>query len=37
MEIHTVAIGDYTANRSLVMFMQTLAKQNNGDFAGVSR
>jgi hypothetical protein len=37
MEIHSVAIGDYTANRSLVMFMQTLAKQNNGDFAGVSR
>jgi len=37
MEIHTVAIGDYTANRSLVMFMQTLAKQNKGDFAGVSR
>jgi len=37
MEIHTVAIGDYTENRSLVMFMQTLAKQNNGDFVGVSR
>jgi uncharacterized protein with von Willebrand factor type A (vWA) domain len=37
MEIHTVAIGDYTANRSLVMFMQTLAKQNGGDFVGVSR
>jgi Mg-chelatase subunit ChlD len=36
-EIHSVAIGDYTANRSLVMFMQTLAKQNNGDFVGVSR
>jgi Mg-chelatase subunit ChlD len=36
-EIHTVAIGDYTANRSLVMFLQTLAKQNKGDFVGVSR
>ncbi len=37
IEVHTVAIGDYTANRSLVMFMQSLAKQNHGDFVGVSR
>jgi len=36
-EIHTVAIGDYTQNRALVMFMQTLAEQNAGDFVGVSR
>ena len=36
-EIHTVAIGDYTQNRGLVMFLQTLAKQNHGDFVGVSR
>jgi hypothetical protein len=36
-EIHTVAIGDYTQNRSLVVFLQTLARQNGGDFVGVSR
>ncbi len=36
-EIHTVAIGDYTQNRGLVMFLQELAKQNGGDFVGVSR
>jgi len=36
-EIHTVAIGDYTQNRGLVMFLQGLAKQNGGDFVGVSR
>lgn len=36
-EIHTVAIGDYTHNRSLVLFLQTLARLNNGDFVGVSR
>jgi hypothetical protein len=36
-EIHTVAIGDYTQNRGLVMFLQTLARQNAGDFVGVSR
>ena len=34
---HTVAIGDYTQNRGLVMFLQTLARQNGGDFVGVSR
>jgi hypothetical protein len=37
IEIHTVAIGDYTANRGLVMFLQTLAQRNYGDFVGVSR
>jgi hypothetical protein len=36
-EIHTVAIGDYTQNRGLVLFLQTLALQNGGDFVGVSR
>lgn len=36
-EIHTVAIGDYTQNRELVMFLQNLANQNGGDFVGVSR
>jgi hypothetical protein len=36
-ELHTVAIGDYTHNRNLVLFMQTLARLNGGDFVGVSR
>ena len=36
-EIHTVAIGDYTQNRGLVVFLQGLARQNGGDFVGVSR
>jgi hypothetical protein len=36
-EIHTVAIGEYTRDRNLVLFMQTLARLNNGDFVGVSR
>jgi hypothetical protein len=36
-EIHTVAIGDYTHNRNLVLFMQALARLNQGDFVGVSR
>jgi hypothetical protein len=36
-EIHAVAIGDYTQNRSLVMFLQDLAERNGGDFVGVSR
>jgi len=36
-EIHTVAIGDYTHNRNLVLFRQTLARLNGGDFVGVSR
>jgi hypothetical protein len=37
IEIHTVALGDYTENRGLVMFLQTLAQQNGGYFVGVSR
>ena len=36
-EIHAVAIGEYTHNRNLVLFMQTLARLNGGDFVGVSR
>jgi hypothetical protein len=36
-EIHSVAIGQYTHNRNLVLFMQTLARLNGGDFVGVSR
>jgi hypothetical protein len=36
-ELHTVAIGDYTHNRNLVLFLQTLSRHNNGDFVGVSR
>ena len=36
-ELHTVAIGDYTHNRNLVVFLQTLSRLNNGDFVGVSR
>ncbi len=36
-ELHTVAIGDYTQNRELVLFLQSLARLNNGDFVGVSR
>lgn len=36
-EIHAVAIGDYTHNRNLVLFMQTLARLNGGDFVGVSK
>jgi len=36
-EIHTVAIGQYTHNRNLVLFMQTLARLNGGDFVGVSK
>ena len=37
IEIHSVAIGDYTHNRSLVLFLQSLSRLNNGDFVGVSR
>jgi uncharacterized protein with von Willebrand factor type A (vWA) domain len=37
IEIHTVAIGDYTQDRTLVMFLQTLAHNNGGDFVGVPR
>ena len=36
-EIHTVAIGDYTHDRNLVLFLQSLARLNYGDFVGVSQ
>jgi uncharacterized protein with von Willebrand factor type A (vWA) domain len=36
-EIHTVALGDYTSDRDLVLFLQELARRNGGDFVGVSR
>jgi hypothetical protein len=36
-EIHTVALGDYTSDRDLVLFLQALAQRNGGDFVGVSR
>ena len=36
-EIHTVAIGDYTHDRNLVMFLQSLSRLNYGDFVGVSQ
>ena len=36
-EIHTVAIGEYTANPQLTLFLQELANQNRGDFVGRAR
>lgn len=36
-EIHTVAIGDYTENKSLTLFLQELANRNRGDFVGRAR
>jgi len=36
-EIHTVAIGDYVRQKSLVAFLQELARRNSGDFVGISR
>jgi hypothetical protein len=33
-EIHTVAIGDYTRDKNLTLFLQELATNNNGDFVG---
>lgn len=36
-EIHTVAIGNYTQNKSLTLFLQELATQNSGDFVGRAR
>ena len=33
-EIHTVAIGDYTKDKNLTLFLQELANRNNGDFVG---
>lgn len=36
-EIHTVAIGDYTDDRRLTLFLQELALRNRGDFVGRAR
>lgn len=36
-EIHTVAIGNYTQDRSLTLFLQELARRNRGDFVGKAR
>ena len=36
-EIHTVAIGDYTQDRNLTLFLQELARRNRGDFVGRAR
>ena len=33
-EIHTVAIGDYTKDKRLTLFLQELANRNRGDFVG---
>ncbi len=37
IEINTVAIGDYTKNRKLTMFLQELALRNGGEFVGRAR
>jgi hypothetical protein len=36
-EIHTVAIGDYTKDKALTIFLQELASRNRGDFVGRAR
>lgn len=36
-EIHTVAIGDYTSDPALTLFLSELANNNNGDFVGRAR
>ncbi len=36
-EIHTVAIGDYTRDKNLTLFLQELANRNRGDFVGRAR
>ncbi len=36
-EIHTVAIGDYTKDQRLTLFLQEMARNNNGDFVGRAR
>lgn len=36
-EIHTVAIGDYTQDKALTIFLQELANRNDGDFVGRAR
>ncbi len=37
IEIHTVAIGDYTEDKNLTLFLQELALRNNGEFVGRAR
>ena len=37
VEIHTVAIGDYTSDRRLTLFLQELAHRNRGEFVGRAR
>ena len=36
-EIHTVAIGNYTQDKALTIFLQELANRNGGDFVGRAR
>jgi len=36
-EIHTVAIGDYTKDKQLTLFLQEMARNNKGDFVGRAR
>ena len=36
-EIHTVAIGDYTKDKRLTLFLQEMARNNRGDFVGRAR
>ncbi len=36
-EIHTVAIGNYTQDKALTVFLQELANRNRGDFVGRAR
>ncbi len=36
-EIHTVAIGDYTKDKILTVFLQEMARNNKGDFVGRAR
>jgi uncharacterized protein with von Willebrand factor type A (vWA) domain len=36
-EIHTVAIGDYTDDKRLTLFLQELAGRNRGEFVGRAR
>lgn len=37
VEIHTVAIGDYTQDKSLTLFLQAIARNNRGQFVGRAR
>jgi len=36
-EIHTVAIGNYTQDKKLTLFLQELSRNNDGDFVGRAR